>query len=317
MFRRFRGRRSDQETRLRHREQVLRREDFIYPVFVLEGEGVRRPVASMKGIVQCSIDCLITDLAPLCERGLRSVLVFGIPSVKSVSAAYDDDGIVPRAVRVLRASFPALEIITDVCLCSYTPDGHCCAGDNDATCAVLAQVALAHARAGAHAVAPSDMMDGRVLVIRRALDAAGFGPVPVISYAAKFASNFYGPFRDAAECAPTHGDRRTYQMDIPNGDEAMEEIAADIDEGAAAVIVKPALSYLDIVRRARERYPVPVIAYNVSGEYAMVHLMIERGLAREAMIYETLISMKRAGAERIISYFTPYVLEHCDEFRTF
>jgi porphobilinogen synthase len=316
MYKRFRDRRVDHETRLAHREQFLNKKDFILPLFVVEGSGVKDEISSMKNVWHLSIDTVVEYLSPLVAKGLSSVLLFGVPDEKGISQAYSPEGIVQRTIPVIKQKYPQLEIITDVCLCSYTSDGHCHNGDNDETCEILSDIALSHSRAGADAVAPSDMMDGRVYHIRKKLNENGFANVPVISYSAKFASNFYGPFRDAAECAPKTGDRKTYQMDIPNGNEAIEEIKADVDEGVSQIIVKPALSYLDIISRAKASVKVPVIAYNVSGEYTMLLEMIDRGFAREEVIYEVLVSIKRAGADRIISYHTPYVLENINAFRS-
>ncbi len=306
-FKRFRPRRVDEDTRDRYRETRLQPADFILPLFLVEGRGIKQAIPSMPGVYHYSADALIPDLHHLRDKGLSAILLFGVPEHKGLEQAWDDRGIVQQAIPQIRAACPGLEIITDVCLCSYTPDGHCHVGDNDSTIEILARVALSHARAGADTVAPSDMMDGRVWAIRQALDREGLN-TPIMSYAAKYASSFYGPFRDAADCAPSSGDRRGYQMDPPNGDEAMEEIAADIEEGAASVIIKPALSYLDIIHRARSAFKVPVVAYNVSGEYTMVNNMIKKGLAREEMIEEVLVSIKRAGAQRIISYWTPRII---------
>ena len=232
-----------------------------------------------------------------------------MPDTKGIVQAYSSEGIVQKSILLIRKACPDIEIITDICLCSFTENGHCHTGDNDATCDILAKIAVSHAESGAHCVAPSDMMDGRVYTIRRALQNSGFSNFPILSYSAKFASHYYGPFREAADCAPKSGDRKTYQMDPPNGNEAMEEIAADIEEGATGIIVKPALAYLDIISRASRQFDIPVTAYNVSGEYAMLKLLIEKGLAKPEIIEETLVSIKRAGASRIISYFTPWILE--------
>jgi len=238
---------------------------------------------------------------------------------KGVEQAFSPDGIVQKAIPKIKKQFPNLEIITDVCLCSFTEDGHCHIGDNDKTCEILAEIAVSHAVAGADIVAPSDMMDGRVYFIKEALEKMK-SPYPplrkgeshpqIMSYAAKFASNYYGPFRDAANCSPKSGDRKYYQMDYANPQEAMEEIAADIDEGADSIIIKPALSYLDIIAKAKMKFSCPIIAYNVSGEYKMLKTAIKNGDAKDEIIYETLLSIKRAGADRIITYFTPYFLKN-------
>ena len=263
----------------------------------------------MPGVARLSADLLLKEARELIPLGLRSLLLFGVPDRKGVEEAWNPEGAVQQALPLLRRELPGLELITDVCLCSFTLDGHCECGTNDETFDLLAKVALSHARAGAHTVAPSDMMDGRVWRIRKELDSNGFSGVPVMSYAAKYASAYYGPFREAADCAPKYGDRRSYQMDPPNAEEALEEIAADLEEGAESVIVKPALSYLDVIHRARLRFPeLPIAAYNVSGEYTMLTKMVSEGLAKPEIVDETLVSIKRAGADRIISYFTPMVL---------
>ncbi len=301
-FKRFRNRRIDEPTRERFRESSLCVQDFILPLFILEGDGRVEDILTMPGVARRSIDKTVDYLKPLVDRGLESVLLFGIPDKKGVAQATSDNGIVQRAVRVLKRHLPSLEIITDVCICSYSQDGHCHIGDNDRTARLLAAIAVSHAEAGADVVAPSDMMDGRVWYMKRALDAAGLS-TPILSYAAKYASSFYGPFRDAADCAPQNGDRRGYQMDPANGDEALEEIAADFEEGAEAIIVKPAMTYLDIVRRAREAYPDrEIVVYNVSGEYASILSAISQKLLPEGALDELLLSFKRAGASRIITY---------------
>jgi porphobilinogen synthase len=307
-FARFRARRVDAATRRRWQETQLTAADFIWPLFLVAGRGECRAIAAMPGVFHYSADVACDQVQRLAAHGLRAVLVFGVPAVKGLDQAWADDGLVQTAVRALRAACPAVEVITDVCVCSYTADGHCHSGDNDATCALLARIAVSHACAGAHTVAPSDMMDGRVWHIRRALDAAALTTTRILSYAAKYASAYYGPFRSAADCAPRMGDRRTYQMDPPNAHEALEEIKADVDEGAAAVIIKPALAYLDIIWRARQAVACPVVAYNVSGEYVMLRQAVAQGVAAPRIIPETLLGIKRAGADRIISYFTPDVL---------
>lgn len=308
MFKRFRHRRESEDIRKKHRENFLSAKDFILPLFLVEGEGVKHEIPSMKGVYHFSCDILLKELEVLTAAGLQAVLLFGVPSEKGICQAYSSGGIVQKSIPSIKKAYPSLEVITDVCLCSFTEDGHCCAGNNDETCEILAKIAVSHAEAGADVVAPSDMMDGRVRFIKKALTEAGFNRVKIMSYSAKYASFYYGPFRDAAHCAPKQGDRKSYQMDPPNSDEAMEEIAADIEEGADSYIVKPALSYLDIIRRAKERFDRPVAAYNVSGEYQMLRSAVETGAAKKEIIYESLISMKRAGADRIISYFTPDIL---------
>jgi porphobilinogen synthase len=285
-------------------------EDFIYPLFVVHGRGVRREVRSMPGVYQLSVDQLGAEVEELLELGIGAVLVFGIPAQKDelASEAYDPDGIVQRAVRELKKRTPDLVVITDVCNCEYTSHGHCgIVRDgrivNDPTLELLARTAVSHAEAGADMVAPSDMMDGRVLAIREALNRAGFIEVPILSYAAKYASAFYGPFREAAESAPAFGDRCSHQMDPGNRREALREIEADIEEGADAIIVKPALAYLDVIAAARERFEVPIAAYNVSGEYAMVKAAARNGwIDEQRVVLELLTGIRRAGAQMIITY---------------
>ena len=292
------------------RETTLSASDFIYPLFIIEGEGIRNEISSMTGQYQLSLDHLDAELDELQRLGIPAVLLFGIPAEKDEigSGAFAEDGIVQRAVRHIRRKAPEMLIVTDVCACEYTSHGHCGiivdgSVDNDQTLPLLAKTAVSHARAGADIVAPSDMMDGRVAVIRKALDHAGFVNTPIMSYAAKYASAYYGPFREAAESTPTFGDRRTHQMDSGNMREAMREIDIDMAEGADAIIVKPALSYLDVLRAARERVDVPVVAYNVSGEYAMIKAAAQLGwIDEQRLTLETMLSMKRAGADRIISY---------------
>ena len=304
--------------RLRRREALRRlvREthvsatQLVQPLFVVPGTNVETPVASMPGVAQMSVDRIAEECQRLVDAGVGSVLLFGIPDTKDAtgSGAVAPDGIIPRALAAIRRAAGDLVVITDVCLCEYTDHGHC--GllregevDNDPTLEVLAAEALAHARAGADIVAPSDMMDGRVGAIRRALDAAGFEHVPILAYAAKFASGFYGPFRDAAESTPAFGDRRGYQMDPANGDEALREVALDLDEGADMVMVKPALPYLDVIRRVKDRFGVPVAAYNVSGEYSMIRAAAEKGwLDGERAALEVLTAIRRAGADVILTY---------------
>jgi len=293
------------------RETRLRAEQLVLPLFVVPGTGVERPVASMPGVAQQSVDRVAETCRALVDVGLSSVLLFGIPEQKDAvgSGATAADGIIPAAIRAIRVAAPSLVIMTDVCLCEYTDHGHCglLEGgrvDNDATLPVLAAEAVAHARAGADLVAPSDMMDGRVGAIRAALDEHGFADLPIMSYAAKYASAFYGPFRDAAESTPAFGDRRDYQMDPANGDEALREVALDLDEGADIVMVKPALPNLDVIRRVKERFERPVAAYQVSGEFAMIKAAAANGwLDEDRVVDETLIAIRRAGADVIITYF--------------
>jgi porphobilinogen synthase len=293
------------------RETTLDVRDLVYPMFVVPGRGVARPIASMPGIFQLSVDRAVAEAREVRELGIPAIILFGIPQHKDAvgSEAYDPSGVIPQAVRAIRESVPDLVVITDVCLCEYTDHGHCGVlrgeeVDNDPTLELLAREALCHARAGAHIVAPSDMMDGRVAAIRRALDGEGLENVPILSYAAKYASGLYGPFREAAEAAPRFGDRRGYQMDPANGDEALREIALDLEEGADIIMVKPALAYLDVIRRARERFPgVPIAAYNVSGEYAMLQAAAERGwIEGERVTMEILTAIRRAGADFVLTY---------------
>jgi porphobilinogen synthase len=292
------------------RETRLSPEDFVYPLFVTHGHGVREEISSMPGQYRLSLDQLAREADDLRSLGVGAVLLFGLPTDKDEigSEAYADDGIVQESVRALKSAGPDLVVITDVCLCEYTSHGHCGVivdgeVDNDASLELLSRTAVSHARAGADVVAPSDMMDGRVAGIRAALDDEGFVATPIMSYAAKYASAFYGPFREAAESAPQFGDRRGYQMDPPNAREALREIEADIAEGADIVMVKPALPYLDVLSQARQRFDLPLAAYNVSGEYAMVHAAARNGwLDGPRAVLEVLTSIKRAGADIIITY---------------
>src|ERR1700733_7554178 len=293
------------------RETHLQPSQFILPLFVCPGEGVRREIGSMPGNYQLSIDELVKECTEVQALGIGGVILFGLPETKDdmASGAYDDNGIVQRAIRALRKEAPGLLIATDVCNCEYTSHGHCgyiIEGDvdNDTTLQWLAKSALSHARAGAHIVAPSDMMDGRVWAIRQALDANGYEKIPILSYAAKFASVFYGPFREAAESTPQFGDRRSYQMDPANGREAMREIEIDLEEGADMIMVKPAMPYLDLICRARERFDVPIAAYQVSGEYSMIMAAARNGwLDQDRAMMESLTSIARAGAGIIFTYF--------------
>ncbi|MEA4892531.1 MAG: porphobilinogen synthase [Peptococcaceae bacterium] len=293
------------------RETALKRADFIYPLFVVEGEGIKEEIPSLPGVYHYSLDRLAGEVRELREAGVPAVILFGIPSHKDEtgSAAYAADGIVQRAVRELRRLAPELYIITDVCLCQYTSHGHCGilredgGVDNDQSLIYLAKTALSHAQAGADMVAPSDMMDGRIGAIRRVLDENGLTEVAIMAYSAKYASSFYGPFRDAAGSAPAFGDRKSYQMDVANSDEALREVALDVQEGADIVMVKPALAYLDVIRRVKDSFNLPLAAYNVSGEYAMLKGAVAAGTLSEEAVGETLLAIKRAGADLIISYF--------------
>ena len=286
-------------------------EQLVQPLFVVPGSGVEKPIESMPGIAQLSVDRAAEEGRRLADAGVPAVLLFGVPEHKDArgSGATAADGIIPRALAAIRRAAPGLVLMTDVCLCEYTDHGHCGVlrdeqVDNDATLPVLAAEALAHARAGADLVAPSDMMDGRVGAIRQALDEAGFSHLPIMSYAAKFASALYGPFREAADSTPQFGDRRGYQMDAANAEEALREVALDVEEGADVVMVKPAVHYLDLVRRVKERFGYPVAAYHVSGEYAMVKAAAARGwLDEERVVDETLLAIRRAGADIIVTYF--------------
>ena len=309
----LRGRRLRSSAVLRDlvRENHLRIEELIYPIFVVEGENCVVPVPSMPGICQYSPDRLREEMDRVVAAGVRSVLLFGIPAHKDEtgSAAFAVDGVVPEAIRLIKRDYPEVLVIADVCLCEYTSHGHCGLVDaegrilNDATLPLLAKASVAYARAGADIVAPSDMMDGRVGAIRAALDEAGFVETPIMSYAAKFASAYYSPFRDAAQSAPQFGDRKTYQMDPANGREALREVAADIEEGADLIIAKPAMAYLDVLAATARTFNIPVVAYNVSGEYAMVKAAAAQGWIDERrIVMENLVGMKRAGAKAIITY---------------
>ncbi|MDH5525821.1 MAG: porphobilinogen synthase [Nitrospirota bacterium] len=292
------------------RETRLTPDDLIYPLFAVPGEGVRNEVVSMPGVYQLSVDQIVKECTEVRGLGIPAVILFGIPTEKDAtgSGAWAEDGIIQQAVRAVKAAEPDLTVITDVCLCEYTDHGHCGViedGDvaNDATVDLLVKEALSHARAGADMVAPSDMMDGRVAAIRAGLDGNGFDHLPVMSYSTKFASAYYGPFRDAAESVPQFGDRRSYQMDPANAREAVRETMLDLEEGADIVMVKPALAYLDVLAALREISDVPLAAYNVSGEYAMVKAAARAGwIDGERVMMETLLSMRRAGADLILTY---------------
>ncbi|HET9740806.1 MAG TPA: porphobilinogen synthase [Solirubrobacteraceae bacterium] len=312
-FPEYRPRRTRRTPALRSlvRENEVTAGRLILPLFVVPGQGVRREVGSMPGVFQTSADELIRDATEAAELGIPAILLFGIPETKDEtgSSGWADDGVVQTAVRALRRAVPDLAVITDVCLCEYTSHGHCGVlfdgqVHNDRTLELLARQALSHARAGADIVAPSDMMDGRVGVIRATLDAEGHGDVAILSYAAKFASAFYGPFREAAESAPRFGDRRGYQMDPPNAEEALREVLLDLDEGADIVMVKPALAYLDVVWRVKEATGYPVCAYHVSGEYAAILAAGRLGwLDADRAMEEALVSIRRAGADMIVTYW--------------
>ncbi|MCR5379322.1 MAG: porphobilinogen synthase [Fibrobacter sp.] len=298
-------------------ETAVNPDSLVYPMFVVEGEGIKELIPSMPGQYRFSVDELLKEVSTFGTLGLKSVLLFGIPHHKDemASEAYAENGIVQRAVRALKQKFPDLYVITDVCLCEYMSHGHCGIVkdgdvDNDPTLELLAKTALSHAQAGADMVAPSDMMDGRVAAIREKLDENGFCNTPIMAYSAKFASAFYGPFRDAADSAPHFGNRKTYQMDVRNAREALHEVALDMEEGADIVMVKPGLAFLDILRATAEMSDVPVAVYNVSGEYAMVKAAAQKGWIDEnAIIRETLIAFRRAGADIIITYHAKEALE--------
>jgi porphobilinogen synthase len=307
-MRRLRG---SERLRALVRETELRASDFVLPLFICEGDDVRREISSMPGHAQLSVNRIVEECREALDLNLGGVILFGIPAEKDelASGAYAENGIVQRALRAIKQAVPDLLVITDVCNCEYTSHGHC--GkivdqdvDNDETLEWLARTAVSHARAGADIIAPSDMMDGRVGRIRSQLDAAGFQNVPVLSYAAKYASGFYGPFREAAESTPQFGDRRSYQMDPPNAREAMREIELDLEEGADMIMVKPALSYLDIIHEARRRFDVPIGAYQVSGEFSMIMAASRNGwVDQERIMIETLTSIRRAGADFVLTYF--------------
>src|SRR5512143_446412 len=310
---------SDRPRRLRRserlramvRETTVSPAHLIYPLFVAPGEGLRREIASLPGCFHLSVDEIAREAEEVERLGIGGVILFGLPSAKDAvgSEGYADDGVVQRAVRAIRGACRELLVFTDVCLCEYTSHGHCGVIENgevqnDPTLALLARMAVSHAKAGAHVIAPSDMMDGRVGAIREALDEAGFDALPILSYAAKYASAFYGPFREAADSAPQFGDRRGYQMDPANVREALREVALDVEEGADIVMVKPALPYLDVIRRVTERFAMPVAAYQASGEYAMIKAAAQLGwIDEDKVIMETLISIRRAGADLILTYF--------------
>jgi porphobilinogen synthase len=310
-FARLRRLRMNETFRSMVRETIVTPKDFIYPLFVVPGSNVRNAISSMPGVFQLSIDLLVEECREVRDLGIPAVILFGIPEHKDEvgSEAYDPEGIVQRAIRAIKKDVPGLAVITDVCLCEYTSHGHCgiVHGDeivNDASIELLAREALSHAEAGADMVAPSDMFDGRVAAIRAILDDHDFPNLPIMSYAAKYASGFYGPFREAAESTPKFGDRRSHQMDPANGNEAMREVEEDIFEGADIVMVKPALPYLDIIRRVKDEFRMPTAAYNVSGEYSMIKAAAANGwIDEQRVMMEVLTGIKRAGADMILTYF--------------
>ncbi|MBR1864275.1 MAG: porphobilinogen synthase [Ruminococcus sp.] len=309
-MRRFRRLRASESIRRLVRETHIEKSSLIYPIFIEEGENIKKPVDSMPGVFRWSVDRLGEIMEPVRASGISGVLLFGIPAHKDPlgTSAYDDNGVTQNAIRKIKSEYPGTLVIADVCLCEYTDHGHCGVVENgrivnDLTLPLLAKEAVSFAKAGADIIAPSDMMDGRVAAIRSALDNEGFEDIPILSYSAKFASGYYSPFRDAADSAPCFGDRRTYQMDCANGREAMREIRDDIEEGADMVMVKPALAYLDLIRRAKDSFDLPLAAYNVSGEYSMVKAAAAMGWIDERrIVMENLTAIKRAGADMIITY---------------
>ena len=319
----YRGRRLRKHAIIRNmmQETRLHKADLIYPIFVKEGENIKEEVGSMPGVYHYSIDRLCEILDEMKQCGIHSCILFGIPEHKDEtgSEAYHEHGIVQEAIRFIKDYDPDMYVIADVCMCEYTSHGHC--GilneahdvDNDATLPYLNRIAISCAKAGVDMVAPSDMMDGHIQSMRQALDEAGYSDLPIMGYSAKFASSYYGPFREAADSAPCFGDRKSYQMDIANGNEAQREMDADIAEGADIIMVKPALSYLDVVARAKDRLRVPLCVYNVSGEYSMLYQAVQSGLMKEDVIFESILSMKRAGADLIITYFALYLAHLLDE----
>ncbi len=319
VFPEYRPRRLRQNAAFRAmiRETRVSTDQLVYPLFIMPGKNIRDEVPSMPGIARISVDQLAREAKECISLGVNAVLLFGLPEKKDAmgSGAHAKDGIIQRAVKELKNRAPQLLVITDVCLCEYTDHGHCgcIIGneiDNDATIEILAKTALSHAQAGADMVAPSDMMDGRVAEIRGVLDENNFDAIPIMSYAVKYASSFYGPFRDAADCTPQFGDRKSYQMDPANSREALREATLDIDEGADILLVKPAVAYLDIIRQLKDEFDLPVAAYHVSGEYAMIKAAAEKGwIDGEKVMEETLVSLKRAGADIIITYFAKEMAE--------
>lgn len=310
-FNRHRRLRETDNLRALVRETYLHVNDFVYPIFVVEGENKKNPVASMPGVFQLSCDLLHEEMTEVVDLGIKSVIIFGVPNEKDEmgTAAYDDNGIVQKAISQIKESFPEIVVIADTCLCQYTNHGHCGIVEqgeilNDSTLKLLVHTAVSQAKAGADIIAPSNMMDGFVAAIRHGLDEAGFEHVPIMSYAVKYSSAFYGPFRDAAHSSPQFGDRKTYQMDPANRLEAIREAESDVMEGADFLIVKPALSYLDVIRDVKNNFNIPVVAYNVSGEYSMIKAAAENGWINEQeIVLEMLTSMKRAGVDLIVTYF--------------
>ncbi len=322
-FKRFRRTRMTEALRSMVRETELSKNDFIYPLFVVEGKDFKKEISSMPGVFQMSVEHIVRECADVKKLGIPAVILFGIPKEKDEvgSGAYDELGVIQQAIRAIKREVPELVVITDVCLCEYTSHGHCgvVRGNeiiNDESIELLAREALTHAQAGADMVAPSDMFDGRVKSIRSILDENGFTNLPIMSYAAKYASGFYGPFREAAESTPQFGDRRSHQMDPANSNEALREVEQDILEGADIVMVKPATPYLDIIRRVKDTFGLPTAAYNVSGEYAMVKAAAQRGwIDGERVMMEMLTGIKRAGADLILTYFAKEASIYIDKHR--
>ncbi|MBU5465468.1 porphobilinogen synthase [Virgibacillus sp. MSJ-26] len=310
-FKRHRRLRTSPAMRSLVRETHVTVDDLIYPLFVVEGDNIKNEVPSMPGVFQLSLDYLADEMKEVMELGIKAVMLFGVPEEKDETGtgAFSDHGIVQEATKLIKQEVPDLLVIADTCLCEYTSHGHCGVIEhedvvNDASLELLAKTAVSQAKAGADIIAPSNMMDGFVIVIRQALDEAGFEQIPIMSYAVKYASAFYGPFRDAADSTPSFGDRKTYQMDPTNRLEALREAESDVDEGADFLIVKPALAYLDIVREVKDNFNLPIVAYNVSGEYAMVKAAAQQGwIDEQAIVMEKLTAMKRAGADLILTYF--------------
>lgn len=320
-FKRHRRLRANERIRSMVRETFVRKEDLIYPIFVIEGSKIKNEVPSMPGVYQLSLDLLDEEVQSVVDLGIPSIILFGVPAEKDDvgSGAYHDHGIVQKAIRQVKKKFPDLIVIADTCLCEFTEHGHCGVVENgqilnDPSLKLLVETALSQAKAGADIIAPSNMMDGFVAAIRKGLDEAGFEHIPIMSYSVKYASAFYGPFRDAAGSAPQFGDRKTYQMDPANRLEAFREAQSDLEEGADFLMVKPALAYLDIIRELKERYTLPLVAYNVSGEYSMVKAAAQNGwIDEKKIVLELLTGMKRAGADLIITYFAKDVAKWLDE----
>lgn len=320
-FQRHRRLRRSAGIRAMVRENMLTMNDLIYPLFVVEGEGIKEEIPSMPGVYHFSLDLLKAEVQEVVDLGIPSIILFGIPEHKDEcsSQAYAENGIVQQAIRMIKAAHPDLVITTDVCLCQYNPAGHCGIVENgqilnDPSLELIAKTALSHVQAGADIVAPSDMMDGRISAIRDILDEHGYSDIPIMSYAVKYSSAYYGPFREAAHSAPSFGDRKTYQMDPANGREALREADSDVAEGADFLMVKPALAYMDILRQLRDRYELPLVAYNVSAEYSMIKAAAQNGWIHEpSVVMETLTGMKRAGADIIITYFAKDVARYLKE----